>query len=333
MATRQRNATPPAPQVNGHDEAPDKPDIVVEGIEPEVDGADTIPEVAAATPAPDPGIDSLQEQLENERRRAAAAEAEVQRLNSERAKDHTAIADSRVLVVDASIKTKEGDKAVILAKIKDAKEAGDYDAEVAALDELNNVNLDLRNLALGKDRLEQQLEAAKHQPSPDDAAKEWIDQQANMGEASKRWLREHLDHLTDPVKNAKLGYAHQLALREGHAANSPGYFEALERELQIGATAATEDETVADPRPTPPPAPTPQRQTTPPAAPVSRGTQPGGEREVFPGIVQTGPGKFRLLNNEHGRAVREAAEMSGLTVAEYTAQAIKLQRGSDGQLH
>lgn len=330
MAGRQKNPTPVAPLVNGHDD-PSAPGSGAPDIEVIEEAGGTSTGAPAAGGVQDEGVASLQEQLEAERRRAAALEQERDRLAAERAKDQQSITDSRLLVIDGTIKTKESEKAGIMQRLRDAKEGGDYDAEVKAQDELSQINIDLRQAKLGKDRLEHEIEEAKAAPVPqteDERMEAWFEQN-KVGHPSRRWLREHRDYLTDAVKNAELTRAHHIAVRGGHQPNSDGYFEAIETELGL-----REAEGLAPPPPPQPERQVAERQLAPPAAPVSRGVGMGsGGKEVYPGIMQTGQGKYTILNNEAGRQVREAAEMSGVTVAEYIREAIKLQRGPDGQLH
>lgn len=322
MAGRMKNPTPP-PIINGHDEDAGTAAPEIEVIDEGATGEDGVDTVVSA----DPGVESLQQQLDAERARAAAAEAEAERLRTERSRDQQTLTDSRLLVIESTINTKEAEKADIKRQLREAKEAGDYEAEVEAQDKLSELNIELRTAKLGKDRLEQEIEGAKANPEPaneDERLEQWF-QANNVGQASRKWLREHREYLTDPILNAELTRAHFVALKAGHQPNSPAYFETVESELfpdDGGGRQAN-----------PEPAPAPRRAAPAPAAPVSRGADAGGGREVVPGVMQTGQGKYLLLNNEAGRKVREAAEMSGVTLGEYIEEARKLKRGPDGQLH
>lgn len=333
MVTRQRNAPPP-PVVNGHDDSAAAPqpedDIIVDDLP---DGA-AAPASAAAEE--DPAVKSLREQLEESNRRAAEAEQRLQAERAERGKDQTVLQDSRLLVIESTITTKETEREAIKQRIREAKEAGDYEAEANALAELADNATGLHQAKIGKDRLEQDIEAAKNGPRIDpnaDPVEQYIAATPSMPPRSQKWLREHPDFVTDPDKNSDLVAAHYSALGQKIIPNSADYFKHLEEKLglrQADAAAALEGNGGG------------QRQQAQqqdgglaPAAPVSRSANAGGGygKEVFPGIIQSGPNKYSIANNEQGRAVREAAQMSGVTVAEYVAQAVKLQRGSDGQLH
>lgn len=315
--TRSKNAAPPPVLANGHDkEGETDADIVVDetGDTEIVDGGTP----AAPAAEIDPGVESLKEQLAASERRRIAAETEAARLAGERNKDQAVISDSRLLVIESTIQTNETKKSEIMRRMKDAKEAGDYDAETNAAAELAEVTLDLKQAKMGKDRLENEIEEAKTNPKPQtsgDPLEDWLGTQTKMGEQSKRWLREHRDYVEDPEKNAELTLAHTRAVKAGHKENSPGYFAAIETELGLG------DEPEAE---TPAP-----RRGAEVVAPVGRsGQAPARVASPIPGITVLGPNKYRVT-----KEIAEAAQMSGVTVKQYVEEALKLQRGSDGQLH
>lgn len=311
---RKPNAAPPPVLPNGHDTTGTEND----GTDIEVIEGDGTGTEAAEKQAIDPGVEALQRQLDEQKRRADAAEAERDRERAERNKDSQVIADSRLLVIDSTIATNESKKADIMRRMKEAKEAGDYDAETTAAAELAEVTLDLKQAKLGKDRLEQQIEQAKNQPeSSGDRFEDWA-RENNIHPKSKDWLRGHMDYLTDDVKNAELLLAHKKAVRDGVPLNTPAYFEAIETNLGLRGAPSEQEEEVEE------------RQTSAPTAPVSRSATPMGGRRVtdVAGITDLGNGKYRV-----SKEVAEAAQIAGVTVKEYVAEAMKLKRGSDGQLH
>lgn len=322
--TRQRNAAPPAPvAANGHDKPEDGADIVIEGDA----AADAGPVVdGAASPAAeeDPGVKALREQLEASNARARDAETALQAERAERGKDQTIIRDSRVAVIEGAITTNESKKADVLRRIREAKEAGDYEAETTATAELAEVTLDLKQARMGKERIEREIEegpkpGAGPQPG-EDPIDGWA-RQNNIGARSVSWLKEHREYTSDPEKNAELQLAEVRARRAGHAPNTDGYFQALEENLGLRDKPGSDE---PDP---------PRRESNGgvvPAAPVSRAAPSGGGRQVSPveGITHLGGGKYRVSPE-----IAEAASIAGIPVKDYVEQALKLQRGSDGQLH
>lgn len=313
---RKPNAAPPP--VNGAD-TEHKEDDLDSTIVEVVDGETQTPSSAAPAGDKDPGVASLEEQLAEANRRREAAEREAEVLRNERGKDAQVIADSRLLVIDSTIQTNETKLNAAKSKYKEALESGDYDAQVEAQAEIADVTVALRSAKLGKDRLEQEIEQAKEAPQTEtDKFEKWADDN-RIHPRSRAWLREHMDYVTDSLKNAELMVAHQKAVRAGVQLNTDAYFEALETNLGLrsndgGVDGGQETET----------------ETSAPAAPVSRSVQPSGSRSAspVPGITVLGPGRYRVT-----KEIAEAAQISGLTTKEYVEQALKLQRGADGQLH
>jgi hypothetical protein len=290
----------------------DGTEVVVEG-EPGASGG------AAPAEVVDPGVKALQEQLDAEKRRREAAEREAEALRTERGRDQKAVVDSRLLVIDSTIQTNETKKASILSRIREAKEAGDIDAELAATDELSQVNIDLKQAKLGKERLEQQIEEAGEPQSEGDKFEAWADQN-RIHPKSRAWLREHMDYVTDSYKNAELTLAHQKAVRAGLALNTPEYFEAIETNLGLRGGSEEQGETEEETEV--------RGGVSALAAPVSRAAPPSRQSVSVPGITVLGPGKYKVT-----KEIAEAAAMSGISTKEYVEQALKLQRGPDGQLH
>lgn len=320
---RKPGLTPPAPLANGADENAERPETTIEIIDDTETGAE-VPDHAAAAGTgavgqPDPSIADLQRQLDAERAKAATDRAELDRLRNERMRDQTAIQDSRLLVIDTTITAKETEKSAILRELTEAKEAGDYAAEAAAMDKLSMVNIDLKQAKLGKERIESEIESRSDAPATEDARLEAWFEETRMGEPSRQWLRSHKEFLSDPVKNAELTRAHHLALRAGHAANTPTYFEHVEQ--QLGLREAPQEE-LNNPNPTPP-----AREAPAPAAPVSRtaGVGAGYQATGVPGILQSG-NKFRVTNDAHGQRIKEAAQIAGISLASYVENALQIQR-------
>lgn len=316
MSTRQKNASPPAPQLANGADTGEVEIVVADGAEG--DAAVTIDEGTA----PDPGIEDLRKQLAEEQRRRETAELEAQALRGARQQDHREVVDNRLLVLDATIQRQESDKKSILTRIKDAKEAGDYDAEVTALDELSQINGDLKQTKLGKARLETEIEEGGQRTTTrsdgaDDPIERFITAN-NTHPKAANWLRNHRDYALDAGKNASLLRAHNFAL--GHddvEMNSDRYFELLEQKLGLRDAPQEEGERTT----------TTQRTSSAPAAPVSRSAgMGGGGREITKGIVDLGNGKYRASPE-----IKEFAESIGMTLKDYIDNAVALKNA--GQLH
>lgn len=312
--TRTRGVAAPAPEINGTGEpgieldagAGAEDSIIVEG------------DVPANGAAPPDGIEELRRQLEEQRQARENAERERDQLRQARQQDQVEVADSRLLVIDSAITTKEGELAAVKAKIKTAMEAGDYDAQVEAQAELAQITLDLKQARTGKARLEHEIEEGKTAATADPLEKLIADN--NMHPKAAGWLRSHRNYFDDKGLNDKLMKANFYALGEGAELNSDRYFELLETKLGLRGAPEVQQEQQFE---------QPSRQASIPSAPVTRSApQNTIGAEIYPGVVHLGGDKYKV-----SQAVREIAEASGITVKQYIENAQKLSRGPDGQMH
>lgn len=146
-------------------------------------------------------------------------------------------------------------------------------------------------------------ERPKEQPRPLDPVEALA---AQLSPRSAAWVRAHPEFATNNRLTQKMIAAHSLALADGHSPDTDGYFDSVEDTLKIAQRAPTRamqdddgDEVVTEATRA-----TGGRQTAPAAIPVSRDISPSGQR------ART----VRLTPQEV-----EAAELSGLTPAEYYA--------------
>jgi hypothetical protein len=267
-----------------------------------------IGDVDAGANAADEGAQSLQEQLDAANKRAESAE----RLAEQREADRVRAAEesnrtkadltvSHSQVIANALTAAEGERRELRSAIRQAKEAGDYDAEVEALDKLGQLNVKVQRLNEGKaeldSRAEQERDAAKR---PADPVENYI-QQANLSPRAANWIREHSDVVTDRNMTTKLTAAHWGALADGITEGSDAYFEAIEQRMGFGDQQAARQVEAQQPA---------RRQA--PAAPPSRDGGTGGSAR---------PGTIRL-----SAAQREAARMAGISDAEYAQNLVALQR-------
>jgi hypothetical protein len=127
---------------------------------------------------------------------------------------------------------------------------------------------------------------------------------SQLSPRSAAWVRAHPEFATNDRLTRKMIAAHNLALADGHAADTDGYFDSVEDTLKIAQRAPTRaiqdddgDERFSDAS-----RPTSGRQTAPSAIPVSRDVSTSGTRQRT----------IRL-----SAAEAEAAEMSGISHEEY----------------
>lgn len=248
---------------------------------------------------------SLEEQkrlLENERRMRAEADMRAYQANVQAANnDHRVKTSNYHEVVSRINLIAERDKA-LTQELIDAKQMGDYQKEVEINRILSQSVNDMRILHNAKDRLEHELKQPVHEVPPPELnpVEQWA---MSMPEKESRWVRSHMDKITDERMINKIRAAHYEAVAEGYEQSSPDYFRYVEERSGLSKPSQSsrrdndddeDDEAYSS-------AAKPRRSSPPPAAPVSR----GGDRK----------GTFRLTQEE-----REIAKMCGQTEEEYYRQ-------------
>lgn len=150
-------------------------------------------------------------------------------------------------------------------------------------------------------RQEEQRQAPRREVSSDPVAAS-IDSMNHLSQRQRSWLKEHRDAFTDPAKNAYLGAAHWDAIRAGHAADSDGYFQAVEEKLGYRQAKAPE-----------------ARKSIPLSAPVSR------DNPTLSGAPSR-PSQIVLTKEQ-----REAARIAGIDDFTYAKNLQKMNaRKKDG---
>lgn len=310
---RKPNPTPPTLEVETikAGEGEEEIQIAEEG------GAD-LDKTTPVEPVVTETVESLRSQLtateqRAEREAARAAEAE-RRLNTAA----TQQVDSNIQIITTAIGSAQAEKQNIMARLRAAKEAGDYDAEIKATDELQTTNVKLQRLEEGKSELERRVEERREfEENVGNSPLERYIAGSQLNGRAAAWVRQNPDVLLsngniDQQKLANLNFAHAKAVRDGHAPGSDGYYEAVEEELLGDPDAA----------PVTPPARQPAR---PPAAPPGRRPDPvltnQSASSLPSGITITADGKYRMSPDRV-----EAARMSGLSNEEYLKHALAIHR-------
>lgn len=244
-------------------------------------------------------INELTHARHDERRQREQAQRELQELqnfaraviaeNESLKKTNTAGADAaRTLIVQKA----ESDLALARQKVKDAKEAFDTDAELAAIEELSAAKFN--------------LEVAKRQPQPSQAQREVVqprqpqprraepDQKTLSWQASNQWFGADGNEEATAFALA----AHSRIINEGIDPTSDAYFERLNARIK----AKFPELVGGDDGATKPPA-----RTTTVVAPASRTTE--------------GKQKVRLTTSQISLARR-----LGLTPQQYAEQVARLEK-------
>ena len=195
--------------------------------------------------------------------------------------------------------------------IRAAKNNGDVDSELEAIERLATAKADLRDFQRGKDAVEaeeKRMEALANEPPRQQPQQQQLtpgsDAEINsflITDTEKGMLREHRELLTGWKRTALTSLVDELR-QQGIVSGNPAFAERIMAEFHINQ---------AKPESAPEPKPQEQRRTSIVSAPVSRETPAGRQQD-----------KRIDLTVEQV----EAARISGVTPAEYARQLLKLQQ-------
>lgn len=252
----------------------------------------------------DEGVEELKQRLAAAEARAKAAEDAKHKAEVEAHAARGTVQETNLQLVTNAIDTLRQSNEIAKANYKAAMSAGDYDAAATYQEEMSSHAAKLLQLEQGK----QVLESTPAPVAPVQRSTDPVEAFASqLSPRSAEWVRKHPQFVTDPRLNQKMIAAHNMAMADGHVADSDEYFSTVESLLQIGKAPPAEALSEAA-------QPTARRATStpPPAAPVSRDTRGGN-------VV-------RLTPEE-----REMAEMMKMTPEEYAKNKVALKK--EGRLH
>ena len=245
------------------------------------------------------GINELKARLEEERRARELAERRAKEASEQFAAAKNDVNDTNLKLIDNAIDTVKRNTDILKQNLRDAYASGDFDAVADIQLNMTKAELDLRQLQTGK----QQYELATKQPvKPAYTSSDPVEAFASqLTRESADWIRAHPEYAKDETLKADMIDAHNSAIRRGIQADTPEYFQYVERKLDIQPARLREPEETAMSEAS---APT-QRRSAPPAAPVSRtSVAPSGNKSNVVSL---------------SRAERETARDLGMTDREYAA--------------
>jgi hypothetical protein len=252
---------------------------------------------------PEDGIADLQRQLEAERSRREAAERMAREAEERERSARIDKDESEIHLVTNAIQTLNRDKEILRANYAQALRAGEFERAASINDEINEAATQLQQLQNG---LEAMKSRPKVQPLPPQSADPVEAFAARLTPRSAEWVRAHPEFVKDSRLNRKMIAAHELAVADGHAPDTDGYFSAIEQTLNVGKKVAApggdEDASSSAAKVVA------RRDAAPAAAPVSRG---GSNRSNV----------VRLTAAE-----REMADMMNMKHEDYAKNKIALQK-------
>jgi hypothetical protein len=214
---------------------------------PADEGGAVITKVEGEKPAPaadDPISDlkgqfeTLKGQLGQTTQRLVGAERELDTTRQQLESTRKEVATSQLDTVLSGIQAAEAEATAAEREYVAAAEAGDFAAQARAQRKISGAEARIQRLKEAEGDLKDQTatkpaprQEARQQPSADP-----IEQfTKGMSPKSAAWIRNHPDCVTDPKKHARMMAAHNLAIADDIAPDTPEYFERIE----AGITPAT----------------------------------------------------------------------------------------------
>ena len=256
---------------------------------------------------PQEGIEELRAKLKEEQDRRLAAEARERKLGEDLQQSRGEVGQTNLQIVESAIDKLQTEREMLKARYREARAAGDIDAEDEIQDQRADLSAKLNQLVLGRDAMKanpQTVTPAASGRTGDPVEDLARGMEAQGHQASADWVRKHPEYARDPDQYREMIAAHNLATgkRFNLKPNSDEYVSKVEEIL--GIDPATRHEPHSDARPTDTvvsSAATAVRErgadTPPAAAPPSRSTSTGADRLTA--------------------AEREAAQISGISEEEY----------------
>jgi len=247
------------------------------------------------------GIAELKRQLDAEREARAAAERRANDASKSAYQAKIDKDDSDIHLVSNAIDTLRNNSDALKENYAYAMQNGDY--KMAA-----DIQADLSDASAKLLQLQQGLEAMKSKPkeAPPAAHADPVEAFASqLSHRSADWVRKNPQFVTDPRLNRKMIRAHEDAMDDGIAADTPEYFAAIESKLGV-SKAAARAEAASDTGDQYAAKVTQRRDAAPAAAPVTRGSS-------------TRSNVVRLTGAE-----REMAEMMNMKPEEYAKNKMAL---------
>jgi hypothetical protein len=252
--------------------APEKVDVV------KADEAKKPPEKPVVTP--EDGIAKLQQQLDAEKKRAddeqaarEAAERREQEAKKEAAAAKNDSQDNQLHLVTTAIEKVTQSNDILESKYAEALAAQDYAGASKINREMQTNSAQLIQLEAGKKMLEQRAKAPP--PESTDVVEDFC---SRLTPKSADWVRAHPDYVRNPDKNQEMLAAHNLVTARKIKADTPTYFQEIEKILGLTKAAPPADDVITVDDTALSDAARPTRSTAPAGAPVSRSGNGSGGR-------------------------------------------------------
>jgi hypothetical protein len=250
----------------------DEKDVVEDQVSSEVEKTE---DEGVNQPSNEEVLADLRRKLDVER--AARVNAENAAIQNARLAQQSAtqVDNTNLQLVSNAIDTVRRENEILKANYRSALSEDNYDVAAEAQERMSINAAKLLQLENGKAA----MEAEPRQRQPVHEVQRTADPieafASQLTPRSASWVRRNPQFVTDPRLNQKMIAAHNLAMADGHEADSDSYFSAVEDTLKVNRR----NETTQDQESALSSASSPaQRRASPPAAPVSRSGTGNGVR-------------------------------------------------------
>jgi hypothetical protein len=283
----------------------DEKDVVEDQVSSEVEKTE---DESVNQPSNEEVLADLRRKLDVER--AARVNAENAAIQNARLAQQSAtqVDNTNLQLVSNAIDTVRRENEILKANYRSALSEDNYDVAAEAQERMSINAAKLLQLENGKAA----MEAEPRQRQPVHEVQRTADPieafASQLTPRSASWVRRNPQFVTDPRLNQKMIAAHNLAMADGHEADSDSYFSAVEDTLKVNRR----NETTQDQESALSSASSPaQRRASPPAAPVSRSGTGNGVRA-----------------NQHtlSAAEREMAEFMQMSEEDYAKNKSELRK-------
>jgi len=187
----------------------------------------------------------------------------------------TEVDNTNLQLVSNAIDTVRRENEILKANDRSALSENNYDVAAEAQERMSTNAAKLLQLENGKAA----MEAEPRQRQPVHEVQRTVDPveafASQLTPRSASWVRRNPQFVTDPRLNQKMIAAHNLAMADGHEADSDSYFSSVEDILKVNRRQETSQNEESALSTASSPA---QRRASPPAAPVSRSGTANGTR-------------------------------------------------------
>ncbi|CAB4155841.1 hypothetical protein UFOVP1301_43 [uncultured Caudovirales phage] len=250
----------------------DEKDVVEDQVSSEVEKTE---DEGVNQPSNEEVLADLRSRLDAERTaRVNAENAAIQnaRLAQQSA---TQVDNTNLQLVSNAIDTVRRENEILKANYRSALSEDNYDVAAEAQERMSINAAKLLQLENGKAA----MEAEPRQRQPVHEVQRTVDPveafASQLTPRSASWVRRNPQFVTDPRLNQKMIAAHNLAMADGHEADSDSYFSSVEETLKVNRRNESHQDQESALSSASSPA---QRRASPPAAPVSRSGTGNGVR-------------------------------------------------------